>query len=44
MRSNAEVDFQISDADMQTLRNIAPIETYGEASTFPVYGENARSV
>lgn len=43
MRSNAEVDFQISDADMQTLRNIAPIETYGEASMFPVYGENARS-
>ena len=43
MRSNAEVDFQISDADMQTLRKIAPIETYGEASMFPVYGENARS-
>ncbi|WP_372090756.1 aldo/keto reductase [Tistrella mobilis] len=43
MRSNAEVDFQISHADMQTLRNITPIETYGEASMFPVYGENARS-
>mgnify|MGYP007071074251 CR=1 FL=1 len=23
--------------------HIAPIETYGEASMFPVYGENARS-
>lgn len=43
MRSNAEVDFQISDADMQTLKTIAPIENYGEATVFPVYGENARS-
>lgn len=43
MRSNAQVDFEISDADMDTLRNIVPIESYGEASMFPVYGENARS-
>ncbi|KHK92548.1 aldo/keto reductase [Novosphingobium malaysiense] len=43
MRSNADVDFQISEADMETLRNVAPIENYGEASVFPVYGENARS-
>ncbi len=43
MRSNAEVDFQIGEADMRILRTIAPIENYGEASMFPVYGENARS-
>lgn len=43
MRSNADVDFQISDDDMETLRNVAPIKGYGEASIFPVYGENARS-
>lgn len=43
MRSNAQVDFQISDDDMETLKNVAPIQGYGEASMFPVYGENARS-
>ena len=43
MRSNAEVDFEIADADMETLKAIAPIEHYGEASMFPVYGESARS-
>jgi diketogulonate reductase-like aldo/keto reductase len=42
MRSNAEVDFALSDADMEALSNIAPIEDYGEASAFPVFGENAR--
>ena len=43
MRSNAAVDFAISDADMETLKNFAPIKDYGEASMFPVYGENARA-
>lgn len=43
MRKNAELDFQISDADMQILKAVTPIENYGEASMFPVYGENARS-
>lgn len=43
MRSNAEVDFRISDADMQTLKTMPAIEHYGEASIFPVYGQNARS-
>ncbi|WP_127903665.1 aldo/keto reductase [Solirhodobacter olei] len=38
MRSNAEVDFEISDADMETLRNVEPIKDYGDASVFPVYG------
>lgn len=43
MRSNAEVNFQISDADMESLMNVAPIAHYGDASIFPVYGENALS-
>jgi diketogulonate reductase-like aldo/keto reductase len=37
MRTNAEVDFEISEADMDTLRSIEPIEDYGDASSFPVY-------
>lgn len=38
MKSNAAVDFVISDADMDTLRNVKRIEDYGDASMFPVYG------
>lgn len=38
MKSNAELDFTISDEDMNTLKNIERIKDYGEASFFPVYG------
>ena len=38
MRTNAQVDFQISDADMETLRKFKPVTDYGEANQFPVYG------
>jgi diketogulonate reductase-like aldo/keto reductase len=38
MRTNAEVDFVISEEDMEYLKNIELIEDYGEASKFPVYG------
>jgi diketogulonate reductase-like aldo/keto reductase len=38
MKSNADVNFEISDEDMETLANIDEIEDYGEHSTFPVYG------
>jgi len=38
MKNNAEVDFEISAEDMETLKNMAPIEDYGKASMFPVYG------
>ncbi len=37
MRTNADVDFELSDDDMQLLRNVAEIEDYGESSTFPVF-------
>jgi diketogulonate reductase-like aldo/keto reductase len=37
MRSNAELDFEISDADMNVLTNLEQIEDYGDASVFPVY-------
>lgn len=38
MRNNADVDFVISEADMEALKNVAPIQDYGDASVFPVYG------
>lgn len=38
MRNNAEVDFEISETDMNVLKNVEPIKDYGEASQFPVYG------
>jgi len=37
MKNNADVDFEISDADMETLKNAEPIKDYGDASVFPVY-------
>lgn len=38
MRTNAELDFVISDADMETLKAIPQINDYGEYSRFPVFG------
>lgn len=38
MRSNADVNFEISDADMETLKHMEKIESYGNSSVFPVYG------
>lgn len=38
MKSNAEVNFEISDRDMETLKNFKHIESYGASSGFPVYG------
>lgn len=38
MRENAMVDFTISEADMELLKNIEHIQDYGEFSVFPVYG------
>lgn len=40
MEDNAGVDFKISEEDMKTLRNMDPMEDYGEASKFPVFAEN----
>jgi acyl carrier protein len=37
MKSNADVDFEISDEDMETLKNINEIGDYGEHSRFPVF-------
>lgn len=39
MKNNAMVDFEISAEDMDRLKNMAPIEDYGEASKFPVYAK-----
>lgn len=38
MKSNAQVDFEISTEDMEVLKNFKKIENYGESSGFPVYG------
>ncbi|MDN4489620.1 aldo/keto reductase [Demequina sp. SYSU T00068] len=38
MRSNAELDFEISDEDMEALRSVAPVTDYGDANMMPVYG------
>ena len=37
-KSNAQVDFEISSADMEILKRIEQIKDYGEASFFPVFG------
>lgn len=38
MRNNAELDFVISDAEMEILKNVEHIQNYGEHSFFPVFG------
>lgn len=38
MRSNAQVDFVISDEDMKTLMSMDHIKDYGEFGFFPVFG------
>lgn len=38
MKSNAQVDFEVSAEDMEVLKNFKKIESYGESSGFPVYG------
>jgi diketogulonate reductase-like aldo/keto reductase len=37
MRTNADVDFELSDDDMRLLLDVTEIEDYGESSTFPVF-------
>jgi diketogulonate reductase-like aldo/keto reductase len=41
IRTNAEVDFEISDEDMATLRDLDRID-YGEHAKFPVFGGGRR--
>ena len=38
MRTNADVDFVISDADMDILKHAEKIDNYGDSSFFPVFG------
>lgn len=38
MKTNAQVDFEISAEDMKTLENFKKIESYGKSGIFPVYG------
>jgi diketogulonate reductase-like aldo/keto reductase len=38
MKSNAQVEFEISNEDLETLKSIDPLDDYGEASAMPVFG------
>ena len=38
MKNNGDVDFEISEEDMTTLKNVAKITDYGEAGVMPVFG------
>ena len=38
MKTNSEVDFEISAEDMETLKTFQKIDNYGASSGFPVYG------
>jgi diketogulonate reductase-like aldo/keto reductase len=38
MKDNADVDFVISEEDMETLKNLPQIEDYGEDGYMPVFG------
>lgn len=39
IKNNAELDFQISEEDLELLKNIQHIENYGDSSHFPVYNK-----
>lgn len=38
MKTNTDVDFEISDQDIKFLKNMEQIKDYGDASMFPVCG------
>ena len=38
MKENADVNFVISEEDMETLKNVERIKDYGRASMMPVFG------
>lgn len=38
MKSNAQLDFEISADDLETLKSIHPLDDYGEARKLPVFG------
>ena len=45
MKSNAQLDFQISAEDMELLKNFKKIKSYGDSGIFPVYGgKNVRNL
>lgn len=37
MKNNADINFEISEEDMEQLKNMEKIEDYGDASVFPVF-------
>lgn len=43
MKSNTDLDFTISNEDMEILKNVPHIEDYGEFGIFPVFGGTIKS-
>jgi diketogulonate reductase-like aldo/keto reductase len=43
MKTNADVNFTISDEDMETLKNVESIKDYGEARDMPVFDPNRKN-
>ncbi|MDO5389324.1 MAG: aldo/keto reductase [Clostridia bacterium] len=41
MRSNAEINFEISKTDMEALKAMKKIESYGDFDVFPVFGKKS---
>ncbi len=42
MKNNAEVDFEITEQDMDILKNVEKIRDYGDASMMPVFGGGSK--
>ncbi|RSU08319.1 hypothetical protein CBF30_03505 [Vagococcus entomophilus] len=39
IKANGELDFNLSNDDLQLLKNIERIDNYGDSSFFPVYSK-----
>lgn len=42
-KENMAIDFVISDEDMETLKNMEKIESYGEFGVFAIYGAKLKA-
>lgn len=44
MKANSEIDFVISEEDMEELKRIVQIKGYGDSSFFPVFGREIKKL
>ena len=42
LKDNFDLDFNISDSDMKILKNVKPLENYGEDDFFPVFKQSGK--